>query len=208
MNGPLGVTVIAYLCLVLATFGILVEAALPTFGVAGAVAAGLAVAGGIGVAADGSPWWPLLGLVVGAGCWGVSVVVGRPGDRLEHAGLIAFAGGSLLYGVVAGDIPTVVVGAGASAGLAAFVPRLSGRVARIREAPSPVGLPSLVGATAEVVRWEHGTGTIRLDGTLWNAAGPIGLTPGAMVSVASWSGLRAIVAAPEISEFFNESGHP
>jgi membrane protein implicated in regulation of membrane protease activity len=195
MSGPLGVTVVAYACLVLAAFLAVVEAALPTFGMAGTAALILAVAGGAGAIRSDSPWWPLLGVGVAAICWAVAVIGGLPHSNVERAGLGAFAGGSLLYGALAGDLATVVLGTGASAGAAMIVPALGSRVAALRDAPAVTGQNALVGRAATVLRWDGTRGTIRLEGSLWNATGPAGLSAGDVVSVEGWSGLTAIVAA-------------
>jgi membrane-bound ClpP family serine protease len=195
MSGPLGVTVVAYACLVLAAFLAVVEAALPTFGTAGTAALILAVAGAAGVVRSDSPWWPLLGVAVAAVCWAVAVIGGLPGSGVERVGLGAFAGGSLLYGALAGDIGTVALGTGASVGAAMVVPALGSRVAALRDVPSVTGQGALVGRPAGVLRWDETRGTIRLEGSLWNATGPAGLSAGDTVRVEGWSGLTAIVAA-------------
>jgi membrane-bound serine protease (ClpP class) len=195
MSGPLGVTVVAYACLVLAAFLAVLEAALPTFGIAGTVALVLGLVGAAGVVQAEGPWWPLLGVAVAALCWAVAVIGGRPRSGVERAGLGAFAAGSLLYGALADDLPTVAVGTGASVGASMLVPLLGARVAALRDAPSVTGQDALLGRPATVARWEGTRGTIRLEGSLWNAAGPADLSVGEAVLVEGWSGLTAIVAA-------------
>lgn len=195
MSGPLGVTVIAYACLVAALFLAVVEAALPTFGIAGALALVLAIGGGAGVASGAGPWWPLAGLVLAAGCWTASVMGGRPGSRAERVGLAAFAGGSLLYGVLARDVPTLGVGVVASLLSARLVPSLARRIAALRDTPSVTGQQALVGRLALVEHWDGQVGRVRLEGTLWNATGPTRLRPGDMVVVEGWSGLTVLVAS-------------
>jgi membrane protein implicated in regulation of membrane protease activity len=196
MSGPLGITVVAYACLVLAAFLAVLEAALPTFGAAGTAALILAVVGGAGVVRAEGPWWPLLAIAIAAVCWAVAVIGGRPHSAIERAGIGAFAGGSLLYGALADDLATVALGTGASVGAAMVVPMLGSRVAALRDAPSVTGQGALVGRPATVARWDETRGTIRLEGSLWNATGPSGLSAGDTVLVEAWSGLTAIVAAP------------
>lgn len=188
-------TVIAYACLVAALFLAVLEAALPTFGTAGTLAFIMAIAGGLGVAQGTGPWWPLLGLVVAAGCWAASVMGGNPGSRAEHIGLGAFAAGSGLYGLLAGDAATVVCALVASVVAWRTVPGLARRIAALRDRPSVAGQQALIGQPASVEEWHGASGRVRLEGSLWTATGPTYLRPGDTVLVAGWSGLTVIVAS-------------
>ena len=183
--------------LVLAAVLFLVEVALPTFGVAGCSALVLTVFAGAGaVANEQDPWWPLL-LVAAAAClWAAFLTVLRSPPSGEGAAAGLFALGSIGYGVLARDATTVAVAVVASAALPlAFRPLLeaAGRLALL---PAQVGMEALVGRSGEVVRWRAGSGTVRIDGSLWNARSAVPLMPGTDVVVVGYDRMTVNLALP------------
>jgi membrane-bound ClpP family serine protease len=153
----------------LAALLIVVEAALPTVGIAGTLALALGVGAVVGIARQDALWWPLLGPAAAVALWSVMVARrSRPlGVQVAAAGL--FGAGGVAFGAAADSPGTVVLSVLAMGILAADFPWLHGAAQRLLERPTQVGMDSLVGATATVVAWHDGTGTVRLQGSLWNA---------------------------------------
>jgi len=152
--------------------------ALPTFGVAGIGGFGLLGVGVVGLAHGHEPWWPLASIAVAVCLWAVLLARGSaPAPaRLTAAGL--YAVGSVGFGAAAGSGAAVAVGAGATVGLAAGFPLLLRAAVRLLERPPHVGMDALDGRRATVVQWEGGRGTVRLDGSLWNATAEVPLFAG------------------------------
>lgn len=177
-----------------ASFLLLVEIALPTFGVAGAAAFGLGILGVVAIDRQDATWWPLLGVAVAVSLWGV--LIARRSHSAAGAGAAAalFAAGSIGFGLAAQDALTVVVAIVATAGVTAgFPPLLRASDRLLGEAPL-VGLESFVGQTAEVVRWDGDRGTVRIEGSLWNATGAQPLVPGAGAVVVGHDGMTVVVS--------------
>jgi membrane-bound serine protease (ClpP class) len=162
---------------------LLVEVALPTFGVAGIGGFTLLGVGVVGLAHGDEPWWPLALIAVAVCLWAVLIARGSApaSARLTAAGLYAL--GSVGFGVAAGSAAAVAVGAGATIGLAAGFPVLLRAAVRLLEQPPHVGMDALAGRSATVVQWDGERGTVRLDGSLWNAAAEVVLLPGDEVMV-------------------------
>ncbi|MGI8686372.1 MAG: NfeD family protein [Acidimicrobiales bacterium] len=171
----------------------LVEVALPTFGVAGFTSLFLAVVA-FGAAGDqGHPWWPLL-FVVSAVCLWTVLLAGQwesPAYQLVAAGM--FAAGSVGYGLLAGDPVSVVLGAGTSAAMPFCFAPLHRAATRLRQLPPQLGMEALVGRSGTVVHWGDGAGTVRVDGSLWNACSHIPLSPGTAVVVDGFTGMTVHV---------------
>jgi len=147
----------------------LVEAALPTFGVATVAGLGLL---GLGVLAAGeqpSPWWPLI-LVAAALCiWAVLLIAQRPSPAAQAVSASLFGIGSVAYGVLATDPATVAVGVVGSVALPFAFRRLLAASVRLVDAAPQTGMEALIGRPATVVAWTQDHGTVRVDGSLWDA---------------------------------------
>jgi membrane-bound serine protease (ClpP class) len=179
----------------LASALLLVEAALPTAGLAGLSGLALAVAGVVAVDRQGEAWWPLALIALAVCLWGILLLrrsVSIPG-RATAAGL--HAGGGIGYGVLAGDLLAVVVGALAAAGLSLGYPPLRGAMSRLLDRPPQVGMEALVGRVAVVERADGRRGTVRVDGLAWKAEAKSGDLPaaGCEVRVTGYRGLTLFV---------------
>ncbi|MGQ0616689.1 MAG: NfeD family protein [Acidimicrobiia bacterium] len=190
LDGPALVLV----ALTLSAALLLVEVALPTFGVAGL--SGLALAALAVATADrlGEPWWPLLAVAAAVCVWAVLLTFGRrsPSAQLAAAGLFGLGSGG--YGVLAGDPATIVLAVVGTVGLPIGFRPLLRSATRLLDMPPQLGMDALVGRTGTVTRWQDGTGTVRVDGSLWNACGPPALWPGVEVSVLGYRGMTLDVA--------------
>ena len=98
---------VVLLALTLACALLLVEVALPTFGVAGVSALVLAGLGLAVLVEQGHPWWPLLLVALAVCTWAAVLLTWVPTRLGQVAAAAAFAGGSVTYGVLAADIVTV-----------------------------------------------------------------------------------------------------
>lgn len=194
LEGP----VVVLVALTLSAALLLVEIALPTFGLAGLSAAALAaVAYGAGQGLD-VPWWPLLLAGAGVFVWALLLLTRSPWRAPEWAAAALYAAGGVGYGRLAGDGATVAVALAGAAGLLAAFRPLRRAAAQLRDLPAQTGMDALVGRTGTVVGWDGGSGTVRVDGSLWNASGPQPLAPGTDVVVAGYSGMtvHVVLAAP------------
>lgn len=180
----------------LAALLLVVEAALPTAGVAGTAALVLSVAAVVGVERQDATWWPLLGPAAAVVLWSVMVARRSRPVATEAAATVLFGGGSVAFGAMADSWATVVIGVIAAAALTAAFPTLHGAARRLLERPTQVGMDSLVDATGEVVAWEGETGTVRIQGSLWSARSRRTFVPGDPVTVIAFSGMHLEVAPP------------
>ena len=103
---------------------------------------------------------------------------------------------SIYLGVFVLDSPwsivVIVVGCLLEPVEIAFLRRWSKRMG---ERSKPVtGGEAMIGKRAEVVRECRPTGTVRVDGELWNARSTEGVGPGGQVRVAGVEGLTLLVA--------------
>jgi membrane-bound ClpP family serine protease len=185
---------VVLICLTLAAALFIIEVALPTLGIAGSLSVLLGIAAIVGIQRQDTPWWPLLLAVAAVALW-VFMIARRsttPIEQLLAAGL--FAVGSITYGVLAHDIATVIIGViGTVKGVVGF-PLLHRAAIDLLEKPPLVGMDAFVGETAEVVRWEGLSGTVRIGGSLWNATSPMPLRPGDEVEITGYSGMTVEVA--------------
>lgn len=173
---------------------LLVEVALPTFGVAGLSSLALAAVAFTTAGDQEQPWWPLL-LVGAAVClWAVLVAgqVASPTYQVVAAGM--FAAGSVGYGLLARDPATVALGAAGSVALPCTFRPLLRAASRLRALPAQLGMEALVGRAGTVVRWRSRSGTVRVDGSLWNARSDVPLAPGTDVVVNGYTGMTVHVA--------------
>lgn len=186
---PVGI----YLCLVLASVAILIEAALPTFGLAGALGLFLAVVGSVAIADQQLEWWPLILAAAGVGVWGVSLVFKRKSPTGQIVAFALFTSGSLLFALLAEDTPTTFVAIATALGLAWAHPRLFGVTHKLMHATSEVGMESFVGKPATVIEWEGDTGRVKLGGGYWAATGDSDLVVGQQVTVLGYEGMHLTV---------------
>ena len=190
---------VVLICVVLASALLVAEFALPTLGLAGALGFGLLFFAIVGINDADLDWWPLSMVAVAVVFWCV-MVARRIAPPVQQGVTIAlFTVGSVGFGVLAGDVTTVVVALLGSAGLAAGFPVLFERSVRLLGAPSSTGMESFVGRSVPVTAWEGTAGTVVLEGSFWNAVGPPGLTDGDEVVVSGYEGMTLTVrrAAPD-----------
>ncbi len=189
---------VVYLAFTLAAALILVEVALPTFGIAGATAALLTVIAALGLAEQDNPWWPTLILAsVGVSLWAVGIARNTASRATAVAAGACFAGGSLAFAASSDSVLTFVIAAAASIAGPIVYPRLAGATARLMDEPSSTGMESLLGRSAKVARWDGRHGTVRLEGTFWKAVcGGAALPPsvGDTVEVTGFAGNELEVA--------------
>ncbi|HVE94848.1 MAG TPA: NfeD family protein [Acidimicrobiales bacterium] len=185
---------VVLLALTLAAALLLVEVALPTLGVAGTAALVLAVWAVALVDRQGYAWWPLMSVVAAVCVWAVLLTRRRASVASQAVAAVLFGAGSTAYGLLADDPATVAVGlVGAGALAAGFRPLLAS-TRRLLELPHQTGMDALIGRTGVVTSWADGRGTVRIDGSLWNARDPRELAPGTEVTVRGFSGMTVEVA--------------
>lgn len=181
------------LALTLASVLLLVEVALPTLGIAGLSAIGLSALG-FAAAGDDDPWWPLALVAIAVCVWALLLAARRASPGGQLAGAALFAVGSVGYGVGASDPAAIALGVAGSLALPAVFKPLLRATIRLVDLPPQTGMDSLVGRPGTVVRWGAGAGTVRIDGSLWNAEarGPLG--PGDRVRVVGHQGMTLEIA--------------
>src|SRR5439155_19016855 len=96
-----------------------------------------------------------------------------------------YAAGTVGYGAVTGSVGAIGVGAVATAGLSAGFPVLLRQARRLLDQPPQVGMEAFEGRKATVASWdwEANRGTVRLDGSLWNATADLPIHTGDEVLV-------------------------
>jgi len=157
--------------------------ALPTFGVAGIGGFGLLGVGVVGLSHGHEPWWPLASIAVAVCLWAVLLARASAPAPAQVAAAGLYALGAVGFGAAAGSATAVAVGGAATVGLAAGFPVLLRAAVRLLERPPHVGMDALDGRRATVVQWDGDHGTVRLDGSLWNAAAEVPLLAGDEVVV-------------------------
>lgn len=194
MQAVLDQPVLVYLSVALATALILVEIALPTFGVAGALGLGLTVFAVLGINEQQAQWWPLLFVAVALGLW--AVMIARKDAPVPQQALAAgfFAGGSIGFAAGAGDTATWVVAVLGIIGLPAGFPSLFAAAERLMDRPPELGMDAYIGRQARVKRWAGTSGTVELDGSLWTATGPADLATDDAVVVTAFDRMTLTVA--------------
>ncbi len=185
---------VVLLALSLAAALLVVEMALPTAGVAGTLSLLLGVAGVTAIARQDAEWWPLVATAAGVLLWAVLVARRRRSPAVELTAVVLFGGGAVWFGALADSWSTVVLGVGLSVGAAASFPALHRAASSLLDQPVRVGMDSLVGDVGKVVSWAGQSGTVRLQGSLWNATAPQPLKKGDEVEVVGWSGMTIHVA--------------
>jgi membrane-bound ClpP family serine protease len=159
---------------------LLVEVAVPTFGVAGIGGFAMLWVGLEGVSERDETWAPLMLIAVAVCLWAVLLVrrTASPSGLATAAALYAL--GTVGYGAVTGSVGAVLVGGAATAGLSAAFPVLLRQTQRLLDRPAQVGMEAFDGRRAVVVswNWEANRGTVRLDGSLWNATANVPVREG------------------------------
>jgi membrane-bound ClpP family serine protease len=175
--------------------------ALPTFGVAGIGGFAMLWVGITGVSQRDETWAPLMLIAVAVSLWGVLLVrkSGAPSGLATAAGL--YAVGTVGYGVVTGSVGAMAVGAVATGGLSAGFPVLLRQAHRLLDRPPQVGMEAFDGRRATVVSWdwEANRGTVRLDGSLWNASAAVPVREGDEVLVIGHEGMQLRIAPAPVS---------
>jgi membrane-bound ClpP family serine protease len=181
---------------------LLLEAALPTFGLAGISGTALVVAGAAAVARQDDAWWPLILCAIAVCLWAVLLVRrdSPPVAQMVACGL--FLVGGVGYGIATRDGLAVATGALAALGLGAAYPPLLRATGRLLDLPPQMGMEALVGRCAVVEMASGISGTVRLDGSLWNARSTFGELPprGATVLVDGYDGMMLCVRPPRVTD--------
>jgi membrane-bound ClpP family serine protease len=187
---------IVLVLLSLAAILFVVEVALPTFGVAGSTSLVFVVGAVLGLGRPDVDWWPLLGPLGAVALWAVMVARRSRSVPEQVAAAVLFIGGGVAFGIVADDAATVAVAIVVGIVKALSFPRLHTAASTLLNRPAQVGMESLVGSTGEVVRWDGEAGTVRISGSLWNAAADARPAVGDLVEVVGYSGMTVLVAQP------------
>lgn len=175
---------------------LLVEVALPTFGIAGVSGTVLGVLGVLAVDQQGEPWWPLLLVALAVCVWAVMLVRRSAPTPVQLMATFDYAAGGVGYGIVADDLGAIVVSIVCAVGLFAGYPSLLDAMTRLLNSPPQVGMEALIGRRAIVVERGDGRhGRVRIEGALWTATSAAGILPepGEAVQVAGYDGMMLLV---------------
>lgn len=152
-----------------------------------------------GVSQGDDTWAPLMLIAVAVCLWAVQIVrkSASSSGQLIAAGIYAL--GTIGFGAAAGSIGAMAVGAAATGGLSAGFPVLLRQTRRLLEEPAQVGMEAFDGrrATVESWDWQTNRGTVRLDGSLWNATATVPVREGDEVLVVGHERMELwIIPAP------------
>jgi membrane-bound ClpP family serine protease len=178
---------------------LMIEVALPTFGVAGIGGFAMLWVGIQGVAEGGHDWAALTLIAVGVALWAVLLVRRTPSVTGQAAAAGFYALGTVGFGLMADSPGAVAVGVAATGGLAATFPLLLRATNRLLNRPPQVGMEAFEGRRATVVSWdwEANRGTVRLDGSLWTATATVPVRSGDEVVVVGHDRMELrIIPAP------------
>jgi membrane-bound ClpP family serine protease len=180
---------------------LLIEVALPTFGVAGIGGFAMLWVGVDGASQRDETWAPLMLIAVAVCLWAVLLVrkTASPSGLATAAGF--YAVGTVGYGAVTGSVGAMIVGAAATAGLSAVFPVLLRQTQRLLDQPPQMGMEAFDGRRAIVVSWdwEANRGTVRLDGSLWNATSNVPVREGDEVLVVGHERMELRVTPAPVS---------
>jgi membrane-bound ClpP family serine protease len=180
---------------------LLIEVALPTFGVAGIGGFAMLWVGVEGVSQRDETWAPLMLIAVAVCLWSVLLVrkTSAPSGLSTAAGL--YAVGTVGYGAATGSVAAMAVGAAATAGLSAVFPVLLRQTQRLLDQPPQVGMEAYEGRRATVVSWDGpaNRGTVRLDGSLWNATANVPVREGDEVTVVGHERMELRIAPTSVA---------
>ncbi len=190
---------VVLICVVVASALFVTEMALPTLGLAGLTGLAALVFATVGIEDAELEWWPLTLIAVAVGLWCVMVARRQTSTVQQGVAIGLFTAGGLLFGVLAEDLTTIVLALVGAALLAVGFPFVFERAARLLDAPSEVGMESLVGLKGPVAAWGGRAGTVIVQGSHWTAKGPEGLAEGDEVVVTEFEGMSLTVrpSAPE-----------
>lgn len=186
---------VVLICVTIAAVLFVVEAALPTMGLAGTGGVIAAVAGAVGIARQDAPWWPLVGPALATVVWSLLVVARRRWLVGELAAVIAYGAGGVGFAALSHDVAAAATAIASAIVLSAAYPPLQGAAARLLDAPPQVGMEALVGLLAVVDRWTGDRGVVLLHGTRWNATCEHGetVTTGQRVVVVATHGNTLVI---------------
>ncbi len=189
---------VVLLCVMIAAALLLVEAALPTFGIAGATGMLAAVGAAVGINRQDAEWWPLFGTAAAIIVWALLILARRRSPIAEAAAIAAFAAGGLGFAAVNSDWASAALTIVGTVGLALAFPPLHGAATKVLDAQPQTGMESLVGQPAVVDRWADNGGVVLLGGTRWNAVGAAvaDLHGGDRVTVVGSHGNTLVVLPP------------
>jgi membrane-bound ClpP family serine protease len=178
---------------------IVVEVALPTMGVAGGLALVMTILGLVAVDRQEADWWPLSGCAVAVVLWIALIAYRSRSTALEIAAAGLFAAGAVGFGAAEDSVGTGLLGAALAAGLLIAFPYIRAAAWRLADRPARTGMEDLVGRAGVVTAWAGRAGTVRVQGSLWNAvtgAGDLGPKPpkvGDEIEIVGWSGMTVEV---------------
>ena len=157
-----------------------------------------------GVSQRDETWAPLMLIAVAVCLWAVLLVrkTSAPAGLATAAGLYAL--GTVGYGAITASPGAMAVGAAATAGLSAAFPVLLRQTHRLLDRPPQVGMDAFAGRRATVVswNWEPGKpsrGTVRLDGSLWNAVANVPVREGDEVTVIGHERMELRIAPTSVA---------
>ena len=154
-----------------------------------------------GVSQRDETWAPLMLIAVAVCLWAVLLVrkSAAPSGLATAAALYAL--GTVGYGAVTASVGAIVVGAAATAGLSTAFPVLLRQTQRLLDQPPQMGMEALEGRRATVVSWdwEANRGTVRLDGSLWNATANVPVREGDEVLVVGHDRMELRIAPAPVS---------
>ncbi len=182
---------VAYILLLIGVYGIILEFYSPGLtgpGLVGAIALLLAL-----YAFQVLPvnYAGLALVALGAGLLVAEAFLGSFGI-LGVAGIAALAlGGIMLFDTEApGFAVSLWIVGGVAAGGGSLLLALLAMIAKSRRRPVAIGPERMPAERAEVLTWQNGRGTVRFEGEVWQAHGPVPLEPGEQVVVVGRRGLR------------------
>jgi membrane-bound ClpP family serine protease len=204
VSGVLDQPAVVLLCVTIAAVLFIIEAALPTLGIAGTAGVAVSIAAGIGIDRQNADWWPLVGPAAAMIVWAFLVVARRRSPILEVCAIGAFTAGGLGFAAANSDGATAALTVVGAAALAFAFPPLHRAATAPLSAPPQVGMEALVGMPAVVDHWDNGSGVVVLRGTRWNAIPDDSVAPradphsGDEVTVVGSRGNTLVISSPTI----------
>lgn len=179
----------------LAAILLVLEAALPTGGLAGAASAAAIAVAVWGIARQEADWWPLVLVAAAITVWGALAAMRRTPVLGQVLAAVLYGGGAVGFAVANEDTPALVVAVVTAVGLPLVFPPLARSAERLVDLPAQMGMESVPGRQVTVLAWDGRAGRVSLDGTTWRAKGPTGLAPGMEVTVEGSDRMTLIVGA-------------
>lgn len=165
--GPPFILVFAYLGAAL----IVAEVALPSFGLLGLTgfaSSGLAFANAVH---QGRAAWPLAVPLLVAAVLGLLLMRGKVTVTAELSSAAALAIAGVAWGTMNDSPAAVATGIALAVATPFGFRRLHAATRMLLDGPEQTGMDALVGRAATLVAWDQHskTGSVRVDGSLWNA---------------------------------------